>query len=748
MSFVRQENYTPIIKPYVEGPVKEYTDLQKQLVKDYDETVLMYDSLKEAADNLRSLDAEGDLAQKDKAFQLAYKHIEEAAKEGNYEKRGRIIRKAIKDFGTIYRPVQEKMMEREAFIKSLDDYKIQDKQSLIKAKDKLYKESGGLKQKADGTWSQWQEPSSGIQPMDDIKMLDILKEALGDAQASKIMSVHDELVKNGEWKGWTALIESGRTDRGGVNDAEHRAILRKAFSEPAVANFIKQQGFVNSVLKTNLENFENDLSNYYVESQSKVSKLIDNNLNRLKQQNPGVYNNVLKNGYNGKAGQEALKEWSKDNLKANKFETDLPEINNISDLRNYLTRDYFNREVGDWEAVGIAKYSKDEIVEKLTHGDKPEWFDAATGFGPTPTTVPNIGTGYQLDVQRPGKDITPEEYVYNAESNVKNKMLRALYPETSFNANRATQSTKSVEETAKLYRTTDEYKNLTSSERLEFESQVASAQAAKNNVEYLKAELKTKYNITKEDENLLSLINKVQKEGAGIKISKGKISFTSEGQNFLSIPTDKYEKLVEKNNNYVKALNKGIRDFSKSSSGYAYANLGGPEMAEYVEKLKQDFLQNKEWLNSSANQIRGWSQSKGETSLANFVGSKLTTKDDIKVEFMPKKHPKTGKPSIVITVRQNGSETPQSLFVPVDNEGIKSQNLEQVFENVKQQQPLDYIVSTSDISNGVIKTQVTPEILKIYPAIHNKNGQLQQTNLGDNLILNVRNGQLVNAIIE
>jgi hypothetical protein len=121
-NYVQGQNYQPFVKPYVEGATKEYADLQKRLTQDYDEAAMQYDALQEAKDNMKKLSWKADdVAAADQVFDAASKEIEAAAKAGDYENRGRLIRKAISAFKEGYAPIlsnyQADIKKREEMMK-------------------------------------------------------------------------------------------------------------------------------------------------------------------------------------------------------------------------------------------------------------------------------------------------------------------------------------------------------------------------------------------------------------------------------------------------------------------------------------------------------------------------------------------------------------------------------------------------------------------------------------------------------
>ena len=119
MNYIEKQKYIPVVRNYVQGATTEYTDLQNRLREDYDNTATQYDALQEAKDNMKFLSwKKDDVLAKNQIFQKATKEVEEAAKEGDYENRARLVRKAISNFKQRYAPI---LNNYEADIKQHED---------------------------------------------------------------------------------------------------------------------------------------------------------------------------------------------------------------------------------------------------------------------------------------------------------------------------------------------------------------------------------------------------------------------------------------------------------------------------------------------------------------------------------------------------------------------------------------------------------------------------------------------------
>jgi hypothetical protein len=212
MSLVQPLQYVPFVKPYVEGSHKEYKELQDRLIKDYDENLALYDSLKEAADNLKSLNAENDIAAKKAAFEKAYSYIEEASKLGDYENRGRIVRKAIKDFAKDYKDIIQQVEDRNKYREEIDkrkDITTIEAETIKAYVDNLYKENKGFRK----------DPVSGniigysnytLQPPKTVNFIEKLTNAFSGVTDYKFKEEYEKIVKDptSDFNGKVAKIQS------------------------------------------------------------------------------------------------------------------------------------------------------------------------------------------------------------------------------------------------------------------------------------------------------------------------------------------------------------------------------------------------------------------------------------------------------------------------------------------------------------------------------------------------------------
>ena len=201
MNLVQPLQYTPFVKPYVEGAHKEYKELQDRLIKDYDEAVIQYDALKEAADNMQSLDAPNDKAAKEEAFKKAYGYIDEATRMGDFENRGRIVRKAIREFTSDYKTIAKQVEDRKTFREELDKMVRSNNLESSKAEelkefiDRLYRESGGLKK--DKISNNVIGYSNYIKnPPKTVDFIDKISKAFSGVKEDKIKKEWEEIIKN------------------------------------------------------------------------------------------------------------------------------------------------------------------------------------------------------------------------------------------------------------------------------------------------------------------------------------------------------------------------------------------------------------------------------------------------------------------------------------------------------------------------------------------------------------------------
>jgi Arc/MetJ-type ribon-helix-helix transcriptional regulator len=239
--YVQQEQYTPFVRPYVEGPVKEYAALQKQLIEDYDDAALQYDALQEAADNMSSLDFEGDVQAKKEAFDFANKAIQEAAKAGDYENRGRLVRKAIKDFSTRYKPVAEQIKARQEAFEAIDkDDKIvaTEKAKAKKLFDDMYDMRKGLQK--DPVSNNYVGYSNAIAPVKNIPHTVDIIEKINKAMTGAVTA--DQKKKIESIVGGTGTLYDGMMQlrEKGVElftPQQLQSVLDQVFKDPEVAGY-------------------------------------------------------------------------------------------------------------------------------------------------------------------------------------------------------------------------------------------------------------------------------------------------------------------------------------------------------------------------------------------------------------------------------------------------------------------------------------------------------------------------------
>lgn len=117
--FIQDKKYQSFVKPYIRGPIDEFANVQKELRDTYDENILQYDALQEANDNMKAIPWKADdVTAKNQIFEHTKKYIDEAAKEGNYENRSRLVRKALREFKERYTPI---LSNYQADIKKRED---------------------------------------------------------------------------------------------------------------------------------------------------------------------------------------------------------------------------------------------------------------------------------------------------------------------------------------------------------------------------------------------------------------------------------------------------------------------------------------------------------------------------------------------------------------------------------------------------------------------------------------------------
>lgn len=131
--FVSNMRFTPYIKPYVEGATKEYAAAQQDARNQYDTNAAGYDAIKEAADKMVALTPDEEAKQA--VMNKVRTTLSQAASEGDYENKGRAVRKAYMDFEKEYAPIAKEYSLYQNFVKELDDRKDIDEDKKQKAKD-------------------------------------------------------------------------------------------------------------------------------------------------------------------------------------------------------------------------------------------------------------------------------------------------------------------------------------------------------------------------------------------------------------------------------------------------------------------------------------------------------------------------------------------------------------------------------------------------------------------------------------
>lgn len=301
--YVQQEQYTPFVRPYVEGPVKEYAALQKQLIADYDDATMQYDALQEAADNMTSLDFEGDVKAKNEAFKFASQAIDEAAKAGDYENRGRLVRKAIKDFKTRYAPIAQQIKDRQEAFEAIDkDDKIigAEKAEAKRLFDAFYASRKGLQK--DPTSNNYIGYSSAIAPIKNVpKTVDLIKkisEGFSGAIPEKVKREVQDII-NSPGSEYDKMMRTREVLREGLTPAQVDSIFEQVWNDPEVKGYNDYWAFARSYKATPDD------------ALSIINNKVKQNAQRLLKVNPDKYKGM---------SEEELIKASQDNLIANGYD--------------------------------------------------------------------------------------------------------------------------------------------------------------------------------------------------------------------------------------------------------------------------------------------------------------------------------------------------------------------------------------------------------------------------------------------
>lgn len=269
-SFVPKLEYTPVVRPYIKGATEEYAAAQKQLREDYDTTASHYDALQEAADNIQHL--EGDEEKKNSLMQKVNGVIGEAAKAGDYENRGRLVRKAIADFKKEYNPIAAQVSAYKEYEKETNDR--------VKAKDitskegeeqlqlarKFYKENQGFKKNPDGTITGGftKYANQRASHVDELKQIN---EAIHNKLSNPNSEITEAvgLTEDGNWK---VNTKHGIKI---VTPKELRSIVGSAIEvDENWKNYIKDLGYFDSHLRQTPESLQTHKESVMKEVASKI----------------------------------------------------------------------------------------------------------------------------------------------------------------------------------------------------------------------------------------------------------------------------------------------------------------------------------------------------------------------------------------------------------------------------------------------------------------------------------------------
>lgn len=365
--FIDENKYVPFIKPYLSGPVEEYKGLQQNLQNTYDENVLKYDALQEAADNMQSLDAAGDLAYKKEAFDSAKKDIENAAKAGDYENQSRLVRKAFRDFSTKYRPIAEQVATRNEVFKKIDENKnIADKTAYKTAWMKQYKESGGLKKNPDGTTS-YGFQHAYFDPADDVDLTEEIKKAVGDAKFAEHSKEFQTIIKDAKNEDLNGLFLKIKQEFPDAKDNEDIANLIKTHfnNSPKVQAYLKSYGRALGI--NNIDS--GDVDKYKSAKQSELDNYTNPNnvAERLQRTKPELYQSHVEKG--------DLEQWINDNIQENDKALGISqkqaELNNLDlqGARNMFHQNWRDSYYGSGVKFGQDKYENRNTSFSETYND-------------------------------------------------------------------------------------------------------------------------------------------------------------------------------------------------------------------------------------------------------------------------------------------------------------------------------------------------------------------------------------------
>jgi hypothetical protein len=466
--YVKELSLIPYIKPYVAAPVKEMEELQKKMADDYDVVASQYDALEEASDAIQALPFKGDLEEKKLVMDNAKKEIEAAQKAGDYQNRGRLVRKAFNNLKKGYAPIKEQVTAWEAFKKDVEEsvkanrYSQEYANKILTATKNQYKIQGGLKKSGDGTYA-------GISPY--LKQyaneVDINEEVLkainpilshADSKASKIETVNGDYYVTTEHG-----VEKVDKDR--------------------LKNAVQQMWASNKSLQAYSR--DNALLDYYINpeqagviKQDKISKivqmpaitkeLLQQELDSLKQKEnkTGVkYKNILATAESNLRKKGYVKEENKKVV--------LNELLNTPDKDFYINhkmQDDLNKAIGLGEAYSYEKLNDALTLDETSEYKKRQELNAEKKF-----------TSQGDFVTSGGATITDQDAVVN------NRQTTAAKLNSSAVSSLSSESKNFNDE----FKTNLDYKQL--------KSLATEIQKNPNNIE----QIKTKYGLTNANNDLL-----------------------------------------------------------------------------------------------------------------------------------------------------------------------------------------------------------------------------------------------------
>lgn len=448
--FVEEQQYTPYVRQYVEGAHKEYADLQKDLRNTYDTNVEHYDALQEAADNMQSLDFQGDNDLKKAAFDAAKGDIEKAAKLGDYENQSRAVRKATRDFTTRYKPIAEQVANQQAYAKSLEDMVKLDADKggisretankALQMSNYIYNAKGGLKKGADGRYSGY----SGYKPTGDVDEMKLINDYTKDWKS-------DERASN------TGLYQ----DKGGIyminKKNKHEYVNEKELKDsitPMLRNDSRYMGYLNQkALFATYDKQDTDLSSLAIENHLKgeTDKILATNKNAKTKLTPKEAEKIALN-----------------RLKSAGFMS-VETINNLTPEQRlaYHKNAIIENNLGDAINFAAKKAGFDKYDETLDIHALPKYaFDMKNGLGeyaPAPPPQTYNGQVYSTPINGTTKAINSSNFTFEDYLNSQGIETASTHLENALGTNKNEDVyTKGVAHDPKNALSTDKVKELRS----------------------------------------------------------------------------------------------------------------------------------------------------------------------------------------------------------------------------------------------------------------------------------------------